>query len=300
MNLRGVLYVALGASSYGVLATFVKLANKNHAHTSVLTFSQFFIGALFWVMWSVISSQVKKQKTQKSKPDTRSLLTLMGFGIPLGLVSVFYYLSIQYVPVTVSIILLMQSIWMGLVYEAIVDRRSLTVLKVLGGIVVIGGTLLAVNVFQMGDELLKGDNWKGIALGLLAALCYTLSVTATNRVALHLANTERTKYLVLGGFFTLLIFWNVSIIEHFQWEHFFQWGVFLAVFGTILPPILFTKGFPSTGVGLGSIIAALEIPVSVMSAMIVLGEKVGTVQWIGIIIILVSVFLINYKSLKNR
>lgn len=297
MNIKGIIYVALGASSYGVLATFVKKANEDGAELAVLTFAQFFIGVLFWIVWSWFSSAKNKDvhQVRSSCKSGRAAIKLMAFGVPLGLVSVFYYLSIQYVPVTVAIILLMQSIWMGLVYEALTDRKSLTPLKIVGGAVVIAGTLLAVNIFESKMML----RWEGIALGLLAALCYTIALTATNRVALHLPNTERTKYLVLGGFITLLLYWNTAILDHFNWIHFFKWGVFLAIFGTILPTILFTKGFPITGVGLGSIIAALEIPVSVMSAMIILKERVNVIQWIGILVILVSVFLINYKSLRR-
>ena len=45
-SLRGVVYIAIGACSYGVLATFVKLANGAGHGTAGLAFSQYLFGAL--------------------------------------------------------------------------------------------------------------------------------------------------------------------------------------------------------------------------------------------------------------
>jgi drug/metabolite transporter (DMT)-like permease len=63
-------------------------------------------------------------------------------------------------------------------------------------------------------------------------------------------------------------------------------------------------GFPITGIGLGSIVSALELPVSVLMAYFLLNEKVVFVQWIGIVCILFAIVLMNRKiaflSAKNR
>jgi hypothetical protein len=44
-------------------------------------------------------------------------------------------------------------------------------------------------------------------------------------------------------------------------------GVVLALFEPIIPPLLMNAGFPLTGIGLGSIVSALELPVSVTMAL---------------------------------
>jgi drug/metabolite transporter (DMT)-like permease len=71
------------------------------------------------------------------------------------------------------------------------------------------------------------------------------------------------------------------------------WGLLIAIFGTILPPLLFTKGIPKTGIAMGNIISSLEIPVSTLSAMLVLQEVVSGFQWFGILLILMAVIIIN-------
>jgi len=293
-KLKGILYVALGASSYGVLATFVKVANEEGAHTSVLTFSQFTIGAIILTLIALFSKKsviVEKEHSKSHYPK----LQLVGFGTAFGLTSTFYYLSIQYVPVSIGIILLMQTIWMGIVLEAILSWKSVNATKVIGGIIVIIGTLLATNIFSTEVSL----HWKGILFGLLAALFYTCAMFASNRIALHLPNVERSAYLIWGGLLAIILFWNFNIIEYFDINVLLKWGLFLSFFGTVLPPLLFTKGIPITGTALGGIISAVEIPISILCAYWVLNESVGLIQWFGIFVILISVVLINIR-LKTK
>ena len=191
-----------------------------------------------------------------------------------------------------GIILLMQTIWMGILLEFIIAPKNVTQLKLIAGVITITGTLLATNVFAESFEM----NATGIIYGLLAALSYTATLYVSNHVANHILPMTRSMYLVLGGLLAIVVYWNVELITFFDFETLWKWGIFLAIFGTIIPPIAFTKGLPVIGTGLGSILSALEIPVSILSAHFVLGEVVSSIQWLGILIILGSMVLINTKS----
>ncbi|MEQ8909813.1 MAG: DMT family transporter [Vicingaceae bacterium] len=290
-RLKGVLSIAIGAASYGVLATFVQLANNLGFGTAGLTFAQYLFGAVVLTVMAFFKrSKERVQGTPKEK------FKLMLFGTNLGLTSSFYYLSIQYVPVSVGIILLMQSIWMGVILEYFVNRELVNRTKVVGALIAVLGTIFAAKLLESNIEV----NFTGIGFGLLAALSFTTTMYATNRVALELPNIVRSKYLIYGAFLIVVLFWNFQIIETFNLELFLKWGLFLGFFGTILPPILFNKGFPIVGTGLGGIIAAMEIPVSVFSAYLILDERISALQWVGILIILLAVVLINWKQLKRN
>jgi drug/metabolite transporter (DMT)-like permease len=189
----------------------------------------------------------------------------------------------------------MQTIWMGVVLEFFIARELMNKTKILGAGIAIIGTALAAKIFEADITI----NFTGIAFGLLAAVSYTGGMYASNRVSLELPIITRSKYLVYGGLLVVVLFWNVQILEEFSWLVFLKWGIFLGFFGTILPPVLFNKGFPELGTGLGSIIAALEIPVSVFSAYLILQEEISALQWLGIAIILCSVVLINLKKLRK-
>lgn len=295
-NLKGALYIAIGASSYGVLATFVKYANNNGFGTGGLIFSQYLFGALLLTILSILFSKKTKDSKKRDAESKYPKLKLMLFGTTLGLTSSFYYLSIQYVPVSVGIILLMQTIWMGVVLEFFIAQHLINKTKIIGAIVAIAGTVLAAKVFETDITI----NFTGIGFGLLAALSYTGAMYASNKVSLELPIITRSKYLVYGGILVVILFWNFQILEEFNWLVFLKWGAFLGLFGTILPPILFNKGFPEIGTGVGSIIAALEIPVSVFSAYLILNEEISILQWVGIIVILFAVFLINWRKIFKK
>jgi drug/metabolite transporter (DMT)-like permease len=203
--------------------------------------------------------------------------------------SIFYYMAIQFIPVSMGIILLMQSIWMSVVLEAILRKRFPETLKIAGTITIIFGTLLATNVFFE----ISSIDWRGIALGMLAASSYTISLYASSGVETKSSPIIRSQYFVLGGLLFVMAYWNVSIIEHFVASEAFLWGTLLALFGTVIPPLLFTKGIPLVGIGIGAIIASVEIPVSILSAHLVLDERINWIQWLGVFIILVSVVLVN-------
>ena len=58
-------------------------------------------------------------------------------------------------------------------------------------------------------------------------------------------------------------------------------------------------GFPITGIGLGSIVSALELPVSVLMAFFILDESVVQQQWLGIVLILLAIIFMNISFKKK-
>src|SRR5699024_11896334 len=104
-----------------------------------------------------------------------SYLELVLVGRSLGFTSSFYYLSIQDIPVSVAVTLLMQSIWFGLIYEAITNPKLITRNKIIGAITIIIGTLMAVNILDVSGRL----HWEGIVLGILAAISFNSTIATS-------------------------------------------------------------------------------------------------------------------------
>ena len=63
--------------------------------------------------------------------------------------------------------------------------------------------------------------------------------------------------------------------------------------------MLLNAGFPHTGIGLGSIVSSLELPVSVMMAFFLLNEQVLFIQWIGIVLIITAIVIMNIQFKKK-
>ena len=306
-TLKGILFVAIGASSYGMLATFVKLAYKENYSTAEVTISQFTLGILIVLLLNIFS---KKTPAILSTVDIKKLMLA---GTTMGFTSVMYYLCVKYLNASIAVVLLMQSVWIGVLIESLQTKKIPSLLKIGAVILVLLGTALATNIFSSEIHF----NLKGFIFGFLSAISFSLTLFSTNSVATHLPPFKRTLYMLFGGAIIVLLFAlvtqilptyaNIELISDadlivnkpFNFSILFNYGILLSVFGTVLPPIFLNKGFPLIGVGLGSIISAIELPVSVTFAYLLLSEQVNAIQWMGILLILFAIIMMNYKLIKK-
>ena len=292
--LQGVLLVGLGAATYGTLATFVKLAYQDKFTTCEITTAQFVLG-IFGVLILNLFQRIKNKNSAK-KPTPKNIFQLLLAGTSLGATSVFYYICVRYIDVSIAIILLMQTVWMGVLLETILDKKLPSAQKIIAVFVVLFGTMLATNFLNS----TKTIDFRGIVWGLLSAVSFTTTMFTANRIALGISSTQRSLYMLLGGAIVITVFGFYTQTTPFDFAIFWKWGIVLSLFGTIIPPLLFNSGFPLTGIGLGSIVSALELPVSVLMAFLILDEKVVFWQWIGIIIILFAIVLMNYNFKEKQ
>lgn len=292
-----------------MLATFVKLAYQDGYTTSEVTTSQFLLGIVGLLVLNFIQTITSKKALPS--PTSKEVRNLMLAGTSLGCTSLFYYIAVQYINVSIAIVLLMQSVWFSVVVESFLTKKIPNARKIVSVIIVLVGTILATNLINESLDL----DWKGIFWGLLAAASYTLTMFTSNTLATHLPVFRKSIIMLLGGsvvVFAFLFFAqigplhfeglksfyltftdNTEHIHSFNYSILWKYGLILSFFGTIIPPILFNVGFPNAGLGLGSIVSSLELPVSVTMAFVLLGEKVIFIQWVGIILILFAIVLMN-------
>jgi drug/metabolite transporter (DMT)-like permease len=291
--LKGVFLVALGATSYGMLATFVKLAYHENFTTAEVTTAQFVYGIIGVLL--INSFQLVKNKNIAFKATRKNIFHLMLAGTSLGMTSVFYYLSVKYIDVSIAIVLLMQTVWMGVLLEMILDKKLPSIQKIMAVFIVLIGTILATNLIQNEIAL----DWRGLFWGILAAASFTTTMFTANRVATEITSAQRSLYMLLGGAIIVFLFSIVTQSTPFNFEIFLKWGIIVALFGTIIPPVLLNSGFPLTGIGLGSIVSSLELPVSVLMAYFLLSEKINGLQWFGIILIILAIVVMNINLIRK-
>ncbi len=292
--LKGVFLVGLGATSYGMLATFVKLAYQENYTTAEVTSSQFILGIIGILI--INAFQKSKNKGTVVKATKKNIAQLMLAGTSLGMTSVFYYLAVKYIPVSIGIVLLMQTVWMGVLLEMFIDKKLPSLQKVVSVIIVLGGTALATNIFKNEIQL----DWRGLMWGILAAASFTTTMFTANSVATGISPAQRSLYMLLGGAVIVFGFGIFTQTTPYNFGIFLKWGIILSLFGTIIPPMLMNAGFPHTGIGLGSIVSSLELPVSVMMAFVILNETVVLTQWMGILLIILAIIIMNISFKKKN
>jgi drug/metabolite transporter (DMT)-like permease len=272
----------------------VKLAYDENYTTAEVTSSQFILGILGLLVINLFQKNRKKETVVKA--SRKNIFQLMLAGTSLGMTSVFYYLAVKYIPVSIGIVLLMQTVWMGVLLEWFLDKKAPSLQKIFSVTIVLFGTVLATNLLSTTIEL----DWRGIMWGLLAAASFTTTMFTANRIATGISTSQRSLYMLLGGAIIVFGFALFTQVTPFNFSIFAKWGIILALFGTIIPPMLMNSGFPHTGIGLGSIVSSIELPVSVLMAYIILDESVVFLQWIGILLIILAIVIMNISFKKGN
>ncbi|UFJ43257.1 DMT family transporter [Brevibacillus humidisoli] len=289
--MRYVLLVFLGACSYGVLSTFVKLAYHSGFVVNEVSGSQMLLGAVMsWIPALLLS---RKKATRKQ------WLLLLGVGLTVGATGIFYYAALQYVPASIGIVLLFQFTWIGVLIEAVTERKPPEADKILALVLLMAGTILAGGIL--------GSEWQhvtllGIVLGFLAAISYALFILFSGKTAVTVDPWKRSAIMATGSvMLTFVVFPPEFLINGALFEGLLMYGFPLALFGVLIPTILFNVGVPKVGGGLATILSAAELPTAVFMSAFVLQEQVSGLQWVGVGIILLGISVPEiYRTRTSR
>lgn len=283
---RYILMVFIGACCYGVLSTIVKLAyDRGFTVQEVVGSEMLFGAAATWILVAML---------RKIRFDWISSLKLLAMGTTVGATALLYYVSLQYIPASLAIVLLFQFTWIGVLIESIWSRRFPKMQEWIALPILALGTLLASG---WGSSSTMGQ-WHiyGVIFGLAAAVSYALFINGSGRVAVETGPLMRSVWMNSGGLIlALLIFppaflWNGSLFEGL-----WLWGGLLGVIGILLPTLFFAYGIPHIGGTLASILSSVEMPMAVFMSYVVLQEHVAPLQWLGVIVIFAGIVVSNLK-----
>lgn len=287
-KLKGALAVFVGAASFGMLSTFVKQAYSAGFTLGEVTGVQALLGMLIlWFLYFILGGKKEyKSYTQKSKK-----WKIMLAGISTGAVSILYYKSVELVPASIAIVLLMQFIWISALINFIIFKQKPSKIETIGIILILASTFLATGAFE---DSFSDISPLGLLFGLLAATAYAVFIIVNGKIGNDHPPVVKSALMVTGAcIFIFCTLQPFSIFDFSKSTSIYQFGLILSVFGTVLPPFLYAYGMPKIGVSLGSILSAVELPVAVSLSYFVLAEPVSFLQWIGVLLILLFVVLIN-------
>ncbi|UUC47085.1 EamA family transporter [Flavobacterium cerinum] len=289
--LKYIIIVILGAISYGMLASFAKIAYKEGYNAGEITLAQAFLGAL--LLWGAVIFRSIKKKTFRIVEGWKLLLA----GTSIGVTTYIYYLSVSYIPASLAIVLLMQITWIGNVVEWLVFKKRLSPTTIFATVFIIIGTILAGNLSAVKQADLSVI---GILLGLLSAVIYSISIIFTSKLGKETPVFEKSALMMSGSAMIIFVInlQSITTSNHLDFG-LLQWGLFLAVFGTVIPPVCFSIGMPKIGAGLSSILLTLELPVAVFCAHILLCENITFVQLFGIIVMLSAITYLNLVNFRK-
>lgn len=316
----GGLLVFIGAASFGVLSSIVKTAYGAGYSLGQITTVQSFLGmAILWCLYlitKVILGAVHHNTHNKDKGAHNKVvrskrdhyLTVIASGIFPGLVGILYYQSVQFIPASIAIILLMQYLWISVLIDVLFFKHRPSLIQVVAVILIIGGSIVAAGVLNESISF----NLKGYLYGLAAALSYCFFIITSNRVGLSLPTLEKSALMITGAFIITALIFLPSFIQYFDLQNpsftkyfnvlqepLYRYGLILALLGTVIPPFLFAVGIPKVGISISAILSAVELPVAMLSSYFYLKEEISFLQWMGVLVILFAIVLANLRWRKK-
>ncbi|MGI8314320.1 EamA family transporter [Halobacillus mangrovi] len=298
MKIKGITLVFLGAASFGFTPIFVKTGFAYGYSLGEINIAQMLWG--FILLWTL--SLFKGLTTREmTKAD---LWKVIATGTTVGLTSIFYYGAMQYLSASLAIILLFQFVWIGMIYEWVFSKSKPTKVNLISLVITLTGVVFASNV-------VNGKIFElpplGLLLGLLSGFSYAGFIFFSGQVATKSHPILRSALMVTGSMILVIVVFfkdipTYPLLDSGLWVI----GAGVALVGAIIPPLFFAGGAPLISGRLANVLSSVELPVAIISAMIILSESVTWLQWFGIVLILLAIvvnemggMMVNVKSRKR-
>ena len=279
----GILWALLSPLFLGLIPIFAKLAYRAGMDIySVVAIRTVFATLLLWGTALVVN----RRWVESSTPATLSSLMA---GTINGVGSLFFYASLARIDASLGqLINITYLIFVTILLRLIGQRISL---------VTIGRTALAiVGIYLLTSGGLGTPDWAGIGFMLVAAVSYAIQLVLSQRILYEIPAVTMTLYAILGMSLVVIIPWfimgySVSSITVAGWE-----AVLLMGLATALSRLTLFLGVKKLGSIQTALFGVAEVIVTIIIAAIFLGETFTLQQWLGSVVILVTILLVNFEK----
>ena len=278
------LYIAIGASFWGIIGLFTRFLYSSGLSAMQITFTRCLVTLI--TMFVVILILDRKL----FRIDPKDIWMFIGTGLfSIVFFNVMYFTTQQMVSLSTASVLLYTAPCFVMVMSMVLFKERLTKMKLLALALAFAGCVFATG-------LGSGDMNIGIVYGILAGFGYAL-YSIFGKYALE-------KYsLVTILFYTFLIasacllpFCDVPYVLGSMGDTDILLNVLgLGIISTVLPYYFYTVGLKGMDAGKASIIAFVEPMVATILS-ILIGDPFGIMNVAGIALILGSVILLNSRT----
>ncbi len=288
---RASVLVFLGGACYGFNATCYKFSYAAGFSSAQTAAAQVWFAFFFFAAFLAVRLAAGRRW---DRIGTRDTLKFLGLGCITCATTILYTFAMSALPVPLALTLLFQFTWIGTVIQVVMTRRAPAACQVVAAAVIVVGTVFASGLYA--TDLSSCDPW-GVAAGLAAAVCCALFLAFSGRVQPACSQAQRGFIICGGAVAGSHIICPDFILSGVLLEGIAPYGLVIGALGFFLPVLLFGLGTPHLPAGLSAVLAASELPAGLLVAMLVLGEPVGAVEWVGVIVILLGVCIAQLQLL---
>jgi drug/metabolite transporter (DMT)-like permease len=270
----GLLLIVISATSFGVMPIFARFAYA--AGADPLTVLSLRFGIAAGVMTALMLVQ------RRAFPHGWLLAKLLLLGaIGYAGVSLAYFLALTLASAGLVALLLY-------LYPVLVTILSVVLLREHLAPILMGALSLALVGTALTTGLIGGASALGIILGIVAALLYAIYILIGSRVVHQTGSIASSTIVVLG---TATVYAGLVTIRGPVFpQTVVGWTavVGIALVSTVLAFVTFFAGLKQVGPITASTLSTCEPVVTVLLATIVLGERMGPLQILGGLLILLA------------
>ena len=271
----GALIVALSATCFGAMAIFVKIAYRGGVDVVAILSLRFAIAA------AVMCVVMRQRRLAWPRVENIRLLMLMG-GLIYVAQSFSFFSALNHASAALVALLLYLHPFIVTVLSAALFGQALTRTRVVCVVAALAGTSFVLGADVSGQPL-------GIALGILAALLYSVYLLIGNRV-MRTENPLAAATVVMLS--AAAVYGVIALIERPAFpQSATTWAavIAIAVVSTAIAMVTLFIGIRHLGAADAATLSTLEPLVTAILAAAFLGERLDAVQWAGGLIILAAV-----------
>ncbi len=252
----------------------------------------------FFVLIALIS---KAPATRPTYQDW-SLLLFAGL-VGYYLASILDFIGLEYVSASLERIILFLYPTLTVLMTAAIYRQPISRQTWLAIVMSYGGTLV----------VMLGEGWaalhgKGVLLGsalvFAGAVAYATYLVMTPTLIQRFGSWRFTGLAMSVACIASIAHFVVVTAAPIQLLASFSWGVIgfgvaLGIFSTVLPATLLMQGIERIGASQAALISAGGPILTVLLAVIILGEQLNLIQWIGCALNMIGVLMITLKPKRT-
>jgi drug/metabolite transporter (DMT)-like permease len=282
-RIKGILYIILSASAFGMMPILAKLSYRGGANTYTALFFRFFFAA-FMVLYYLKSKGISLKLEKK---QLKLILIIGVFGFTVTSISLF--MSYNYISIGMATMIFYTYPTIVTFLSYVFYREIMYPRKIISLIISLIGIYILI------DKGSVSFNLKGIVLAGLAALLYSLYVMGTSHKETKLINSYvLTFYISCASAFVMFIL--AMATSNFSMDISFYGLVsllLLAFISTVVALMAFLEGVRIIGPSKSAIFSTLEPIVALILGVLILGETISVRIVVGSIMIVMSIIILT-------
>jgi drug/metabolite transporter (DMT)-like permease len=292
-----VLLAAAGVILFSSKAVWVKKAYQFDVDPLNLLFIRMAFALPVYIVIAIFSSRHKKGGDRLTRKQIFALV-LLGFG-GYYLSSFLDFTGLKYITASLERLILFVYPTLVVLISAMLYRQPVPRRQIWAIVVTYLGILL---VFYEDAGVQDSVNkWLGPLLIFGCSLTYASYLVGSGQLIPKIGSVRFTSYAMIVS--TCAVILHVLIAGNIKVFHYssdvYEIGIGLAVIATLLPSFMISEAINRLGASSVAIIGSIGPVSTIILASIFLGERLNALQWLGAVIVIAGVVMVNIEKSRK-